>query len=138
MTPAELARRLLVDAPGEALCDSCLALACSTALSEMHGITKALRLEDASFQRTSTCASCARTVTTTVYRSKCAHCSLPLGDADPGFLMGGEVFHIHCLRRLITDETIQLSRKLSRQSRDLIEQSRRRIRAGQSWPPLGP
>ena len=34
MIAARLARQLLVDAPSDALCDSCLALACGTTLTE--------------------------------------------------------------------------------------------------------
>jgi len=69
-----------------------------------------------------------------VERAKCAHCSEPLG-ADRGFLMGGDRFHVHCLRRLMTDETIGLSRALGQRSRDLIEQSRRRIHGDHGLPP---
>jgi hypothetical protein len=68
-------------------------------------------------------------------RAKCAHCSQPLDD-DLGFLMGGDRFHVHCLRRLMTDDTIRLSQALGRRSRDLIEQSRRRIHGGHGWPPV--
>ena len=68
-------------------------------------------------------------------RAKCAHCGEILDD-DRGFLMGGDRFHVHCLRRLMTDDTIRLSRALGRRSRDLIEQSRRRIHGGHDWPPV--
>jgi len=67
---------------------------------------------------------------------KCAHCSKPLDAGDPGMLMGDELFHAHCLRRLITDGTIRLSRALSRRSRELIEQSRRRAAEGHGFPDL--
>jgi len=43
--------------------------------------------------------------------------------------MGGELFHGSCLRRLVADDTIRLSTALSQRSRDLIEQSRRRLRS---------
>jgi hypothetical protein len=42
--------------------------------------------------------------------------------------MGDELFHVHCARRLTTDETIRLSRALSRRAREAIEESERRIR----------
>jgi len=133
MTPAELARQLLMDGPGDAFCDPCLALACGTTLTEMRSMAKTLLASSASFQQDSTCASCRRTVPAIVYQHpKCAHCSHPFDAGDPGLLMGGERFHVHCLRRLITDETIQLSQTLSRRSRELIEQSRRRSRSGEA------
>jgi hypothetical protein len=138
MTPAELARRLLTTMPANALCDTCLALACGTTLTEMHEITKALADDGLHFQPASTCASCRHTVATISYRSKCAHCSRPFDAGDSGLLFGGELFHVQCVRRLITDETVQVSRSLSRRSRDLIEQSRRRIRSSGAAPGLGP
>lgn len=67
-------------------------------------------------------------VPTIVYRSKCPHCSLRFEGADSTCLMGDELFHVHCARRLITDETIRLSRALSRRAREAIEESERRIR----------
>lgn len=137
MDTAQTVQRLLMDAPGEALCDKCLAVACARTLTEMRHTTNVLLGQDVSFQRGSTCASCRRAGPTIVYWSKCAHCSLLLDAGDPGFLIGGELFHVACLRRLITDDTIRLSRALNRRSRELIEQSRRRIRHG-SWPDLEP
>ena len=132
------ARQLLVDAPGNALCDACLALACGTTVTEMRETTKVLLAHVASFHRASTCASCRRTVPATVYQlsSKCAQCSGPFDVADPGLVMGGERLHLSCARRLVMDETIRLSRAVSRRSRELIEQSRRRIREGHAWPDL--
>jgi hypothetical protein len=131
----ELVRRVLVDASGKPLCDSCLALACGTTQTKMRQITKALIGQD-TFQPGSTCAGCRRTGPTIVYRSKCAQCSQPPDAGVPSLLMGGDLFHVHCLRRLITDDTIPPSRALNRRSRDLIEQSRCRIRQGHGWPLL--
>ena len=59
--------------------------------------------------------------------AKCVHCSEAMGDHDTGLLVDGQAFHVHCLRRLITDEKVHVSRTLNRRSRDLIAQSRRRI-----------
>ena len=120
MTAAELVRQLLVDAPGDALCDACLALACGTTLTEMREITRALTAADPTIQRAATCASCRRTVAAVVFEvplPKCAHCGGPLNEGEDG---------------VITDETIRVSRRLSRQSRELIEQSRRRLRNPES------
>jgi hypothetical protein len=67
---AELLRRtvgnLLEREPGVALCDACLALACSASLMELRAITESL-IDDGRFQRGSMCASCGRTVPTTWY-----------------------------------------------------------------------
>jgi hypothetical protein len=41
VTTAETARRLLSSAPGEALCDACLAFACGSSLIEMRAVTMA-------------------------------------------------------------------------------------------------
>jgi hypothetical protein len=67
MAVAELARQLLIDAPRDALCDCCLALACGTSLAEMRQITKALLGESTTFHQDATCASCHRTVAAIVY-----------------------------------------------------------------------
>ena len=95
---------------------------------EVRAITELLRHEGGEFQRGPNCVSCRRTVPTTVARAKCAHCSQPLVGGDPGELMGGELLHVHCVRRLIADETIRLSRAMSRRARQAIEESRRRFR----------
>jgi hypothetical protein len=134
----ELVRRVLVDAPGDALCAACLAALCAASAEDVQKETDSL-LTDASeeFERAWACASCHRYVTAILYRAKCAHCSGRLQGGDKGFRMGEEIFHVACLRRLITDDTIRLSRALGRRSRRLIEQSRRRMREGQrGWPPL--
>ena len=60
MTVAELARQLLIDAPSDALCDPCLALACGATLTEMRQITKALLGQSTTFHQDATCASCHR------------------------------------------------------------------------------
>ena len=131
--PAEIVRRLLSDSANDALCDSCLAIACRTSLDEMRDTTRALAVEDSNIQHGVTCASCRRTVACILFQTpiaKCVHCSKPLSDSDAGVLLGGDRFHDVCLRRLISDETVRVSRFLSRRSRELIEQSRRRIREG--------
>jgi hypothetical protein len=100
----------------------------------MREITKALAA-DPTIQRAATCASCRRTVAAVVFEvpiPKCAHCGGPLNEGEDGVIIDGDRFHDVCMRRLITDETIRVSRRLSRQSRDLIEQSRRRLRNPES------
>src|SRR5439155_572664 len=73
----------------------------------------------------------------TAEATKCGQCSLAFDAGDSGVLIDGERFHARCLLSVITDETIRLSRSLSERSRELIEQSRRRLRrTGYSWMPL--
>ena len=73
MTPGNTVRCLLMHAPGEALCDGCLALACGVSLTEMRLITRRL-LAHPGFRRGTTCASCQRDVVSTVYPRSCPHC----------------------------------------------------------------
>lgn len=139
LSPAETVRTLLEHSPGEALCDSCLAFACSMSLIEMREITKALPVEYPSIQRGGTCASCRRTIATVRFVAptpKCAHCSRPLNEGEAGVEIDGDRFHDACLRRLASDETIRISRALSRRTRDVIQRSRQRMREGHAWPNL--
>ena len=53
-------------------------------------------------------------------------------------MLTGDLLHETCLQRLITDDTIRISSKMNERSRELIEQSRRRMREGRGWPPLDP
>ena len=69
MIPAALARQLLIDAAGDALCDACLALACGTSLTEMHQITRDLAADNPSIRRGAACASCGRTVPSIFYQT---------------------------------------------------------------------
>jgi hypothetical protein len=127
MTTAETVHRLLVDAAGEALCDSCLAFACSVSLAEMRQATEEL-LTGASFQSRDRCVSCRRTVPAIAYTTKCAHCSRAVRPGEDALEFSGDMFHAACLTRLSTDEIIRVSRKLSKKSRRSIEESRLRFR----------
>lgn len=62
MRPDEAVRQLLSTAPGEALCDACLAFACAISLTEMRAVTERLVNSDAALRRGSSCRSCRRTV----------------------------------------------------------------------------
>src|SRR5438270_11104236 len=129
--PHHIARRLLEMERGVALCDACLALACGTSLTAMRSVTEALVRSGGEFERATPCESCRRTVPSTRHTAettKCSQCSLPFEAGDGGVLIEGERFHAPCVLSLITDETIRLSRSLSQRSRELIEQSRRRLR----------
>jgi ribosomal protein L37E len=97
MTATETARRMLVKAPGIAICHSCLALGCSTSLEEMREATAVL-LKRAGFHRHDRCWSCGRRVDSIVYRAECAHCSLPIELSDETVSVGTDLFHAACLR----------------------------------------
>ena len=132
-----MVRRLLSDSPGRALCDQCLAAACAATLTETREVTATLLGNDPVFERgASRCDSCQDSVSTILYRGKCAHCGHPFDDGDRGRLMADERLHISCLQQLITNDTIRLSQTMSRRSRRLIEESRQRIRRGHGRPPL--
>ena len=98
----------------------------------MRVVTEALVRSDSAFHRGSSCASCRRTVPKTVYYAdaprKCSQCSRPLIEGEEGVMLEDALFHAVCLRRLVTDDAIRMSRHLSQRSRQLIEQSRRRTR----------
>jgi len=127
MTTAETARRLLLDASGEALCDACLAFACSVSLAEMHQLTEEL-LTRASFQRRDRCISCRRTVPAIAYAArKCTHCSHPVLPGDNAIGADGDVLHAACFKILVSDEHIRTSRKLNQASRRLIEEARQQM-----------
>src|SRR5690349_4174508 len=126
MTPADTARRLLVDAAGEPLCDACLAFACSISLGQMRRVTERL-LTHASFHRRDSCVSCRRTVPAIAFAAKCVHCSRPVLPGEDALEIEIDMFHAACLRRIASDQTIRLSKKLSQESRRRIEDSLRRI-----------
>jgi len=118
-----------MDAPGDPICVACLAGVIGATQTDTQGIVDALLAND-TFERGWTCGSCSRARATIAYIRKCAHCSTPLDPADRGSRMGGELGHGSCLRRLVVDDPIRLSTALGQRSRNLIEQSRRRMR----WP----
>ena len=123
MTAAELVRQFLVDAPGDALCNARCA----------RSRRPSPPSQPSSAQRRARVA--AATIAAVVFKvpiPKCAHCGGPLNEGEDGVIIDGDRFHDVCMRRLITDETIRVSRRLSRQSRELIEQSRRRLRNPES------
>jgi len=118
-------------APGEALCDWCLSFACTVSLIEIRVTAEHLARSNPSFQRSPSCASCCRIVPSLLYRQslsgKCGHCSQPIQMEVGVRVIGDDLFHATCLQRLVTNETIPISRHLSPQSRRVIEESRRRI-----------
>jgi hypothetical protein len=122
--------------PGDALCERCLSAICVLSSDDVRIGTSTL-LERAELERARGCASCHRDVASLIYRVKCSHCGSRFAYGDKPLRLGEELFHVSCLRRLITDDTIRLSRALGRRSRRLIEESRRRVREGrEGWPPL--
>lgn len=137
MTTTETVRRLLLDAAGEPLCDACLALACSATLAEVRRIMAELRASP-SFELRDRCARCRRPVAAIAYMAKCVHCSRAVLPGEDAAEVNGDIFHTACLTRLASDETIRISRNLSRESRRRIEESRHRLRDEQSEPPVTP
>jgi hypothetical protein len=133
---ADRVRRILMDAPGDPLCDLCLMAAAQLSLETIRAATTVLLTDPDEFKRGYNCAGCHRSVTAIFYRAKCADCGVRLHDTDKGFRMGEEIFHVVCLRRLISDDTIRLSRNLGRRCRRLIDQARRRLARGYEGPPL--
>ena len=129
----ETVRSLLEQAAGESFCNACLVFACSTSLTEIWQATAAL-VAAAGKEFASgpgTCSSCQRATTTITYRrrAKCAHCSRVIDDNGLGVVIAGDAFHRSCWQVLLSDERIRLSRSLSRQSRELIAQARRSMKA---------
>ena len=130
-------KALLKHSPGEALCASCLAFACEVSFLEMKQVVdRLLEADDLHFCSGTTCVSCRRTVPTAAYRAhagKCVHCSKLVAAEESSMFIDRDLFHVHCLRQLMTDERIRTSRGLSRRSQKLIEESRRRLQKDHGW-----
>lgn len=62
-------RELLAQGPGEALCDACLALACSVSLLEARSEVTRLAKTDSAFVRgeSTPCSSCCRATSATAF-----------------------------------------------------------------------
>jgi len=75
------------------------------------------------------CVGCRRVTTTITYarRMKCAQCSREIEDDGLGVVIDGDAFHRSCWQVLLSDERIRVSRSLSRRSRELIAEARRRL-----------
>ena len=132
MTTAETVRRLLLDAAGEPLCDSCLASPCSVSLAEMCRVTEEL-LTNTSFHRHDRCVSCRHTTPAIAYAPKCIHCSRPVVPGEDALEIDADIFHAACLKRLSSDEIIRISRKLDQASQRRIVESQRRMREHGRW-----
>jgi hypothetical protein len=129
--PEPTVRALLEQVPGEAICNACLAFACSTSLGEMMQTTGALVASNGAFTSgPGACVSCRRNTTTISFaaRGKCAHCSRSLEDDGLGVVIDGDAFHRSCWQVLVSAERIRVSRSLSRRSRELIAEARRRLK----------
>jgi hypothetical protein len=135
MTLSESVRGLLINGIGDAVCDACLAFACSASLIDVRRVTEVL-LTSASFDRRERCGSCRRTVPAVTYQPKCAHCSNVIGHRADALVFADDMVHAACLRVLVSEEAIRESRDLTRQSRQLIESARRQIH--QSRRPIPP
>jgi hypothetical protein len=131
LRPTELTatvQRLLEQCPGEALCDACLAFACSVSLTEMRVVTTTLTNATQFVRGMATCASCRRQTTTLARGTrptdeKCVHCSKRIEPSDDIEVVDTERFHRHCWARLTSEESVRASKMLSRRSQDLIRRS---------------
>jgi hypothetical protein len=70
---------------------------------------------------------------------KCAVCSKPINEGDPMVFDHGDYLHETCWRTLSSQDTIRESRKLIRQSRELIDRpptewSPKNDHDGNGWP----
>lgn len=131
-------RRLLVEAPGDALCDACLAFAVREPLLTVRKVTQHLGGGGADFQRVDArCASCRRQTMTTVYlpesrdvvviasrtanpdRLKCARCSVEIVTEEV-VSPTGETYHAACWRILLASKHLVESRRVARRVRERI------------------
>lgn len=145
MQPSETVRRLLQAAPGEPLCDACLAFAVQQPLLTVRAITRDLAegLED--FRGgAGPCASCRRQTATTTYLPvvrpsvghpeqatglKCLRCSGVI-EADGTVSPTGEPYHSRCWHVLLVDKHLSESRKVARDARGDL----RRLRGNAADP----
>jgi len=102
MTSAEAVRRVLADAPGDGVCDACLARVCGASLAEIRQITKKL-LEEERCGRGAICARCGRDVAISLLR--CMQCHQPIGLGEPASRLKEGLVHTSCLV-LVADPTI--------------------------------
>src|SRR5215468_8263456 len=58
-----------------------------------------------------------------VYRPKCVRCSRPIESSDEAVVIGPDLFHATCWRVLDSQALIYASRKLQRNSQQLIDKS---------------
>jgi|GEM_PF-326333 CheY-like chemotaxis protein len=94
MTSAEAVRRVLADAPGDGVCNACLARVCGASLSEIREITDKL-VADNSCGRGAICGRCGREVAITLRR--CLQCRLPIGLGEVTSRFKDGVVHASCL-----------------------------------------
>jgi len=129
-------RRLLVEAPSDALCDACLAFAVREALVTVRKVTQHLGAGGGDFQRLEArCASCRRQTMTTVYlpesrdltaiagrasgpdRLKCSRCSVEIVTEEV-VSPTGETYHAACWRILLASKHLVESRRVARRVRE--------------------
>jgi CheY-like chemotaxis protein len=94
MTSAEAVRRVLADAPGDGVCNACLARVCGASLSEIRQITDKL-LEDNSCGHGAICARCGCDVAITLRR--CMQCQSPIGLGELASRFKDGIVHASCL-----------------------------------------
>ena len=130
-------RRLLVEAPSDALCDACLAFAVREPLMMVRKVTQHLGAGGGDFQRLEArCASCRRQTVTTVYlpesrdlvantgraaadRLKCARCSVEIVTEEV-VSPTGETYHASCWRIVLASKHLVESRRVARRVRERL------------------
>jgi hypothetical protein len=132
MQPSDTVRRLLQAAPGEPLCDACLAFAVQQPLLTVRAITRDLAEGLDDFRGgAGPCVSCRRHTATTIYLPvarlsvgqpeqatglKCLRCSGVI-EADGTISATGEPYHARCLQVLLVDKHLSESRQVARDAR---------------------
>jgi hypothetical protein len=132
-------RRLLVEAPEDALCDACLAFAVREPLLTVRKVTQHLGATGGDFLRVEgRCASCRRQTMTTVYlpesrdlaaiagraaadrdRLKCARCSVEIVTEEV-VSPTGETYHASCWRILFASKHLVESRRVARRVQERL------------------
>ena len=142
MEAADAVSRILQSAPGQAICDTCLAFAVEMSLATVQGINSALATVPADYVRMSAaCHNCGRVALTTAFvgiatdgidridtdrRRKCVRCSRRV-TKDEEHINNGDLFHRQCWAVLRSQAEIANSRQTLALTRALIRQSRERL-----------
>jgi hypothetical protein len=140
MDPAETVSQILQSAPGEGICDACLAFAVEEALVTIQALTKRLAMSPSEYLRdVGHCENCGRvTETTTFVQSatdkveardrlrKCVRCSRRVNN-DEEEVVNGDLFHRQCWTVLRSEAQIADSRQMAKLTQQLIRNSRARL-----------
>jgi hypothetical protein len=141
MDPAETVRRILQSAPGEGLCDACLAFGLELPLATIQTLSQTLAVTPAEYLRdVRECDSCGRVTATTVFVApavanveatdrvrKCIRCSHRVTQGEEE-VVNGDLFHRQCWAILQSQAQIADSRQMTRLTRLRVRDSQTRLR----------